>query len=101
MRMLAKPLTGVRSSKVDAHNVVIGHARSKEVVGEQLEEQVRLPAAPNAGDYLYQSVPLAVNELTEISVAFYFHTVLNFRHMCQLFQEQRCGVSLRTPSKWR
>ena len=47
--------------KTDAHDMNFCYARGKEVVGEQLEKQIRLPATTNASDYLYQTITLAVN----------------------------------------
>ena len=61
----------------------------KEVVGEQLEKQVGLPATANAGDYLYQPIPLTVNQLLETSVAFYFPCRFKFLPHVPTFSNAR------------
>ena len=80
--------------------MIFCYAHGKEVVGEQLEEQVGFPATTDAGNYLYQTITLTVNQLLEIFIAFSIYGILNFCRMCQLFQVQKFRISPRTPNKW-
>ena len=60
----------------DLDNVLVIDALRAQVVAEEVEEQIRLPAATDARDHLNHTVVHAVDEPVEISVPPDFHVCL-------------------------
>ena len=56
-----------------SHDVLRRHARFKKMPTEQVKEQIALSATPNACHDLYQTVPLAIDQFSQILVPLDFH----------------------------
>lgn len=73
--------------------MLVVDALRAQVVAEEVEEQIRLPAAPDARDHLDHAVVHAVDEPVELSVPTDFHAHLALIPVCLLLSNFAvCGI---------